>query len=77
MDEVGHIPQTLATGRSWAAGSREHPADMLKPDPRDTLYEGETWKAAEGVTAACAGAQLGKIVLLHCSYPGHAFFFLV
>uniref|UniRef100_A0A8C9MMJ7 Beta-1,4-N-acetylgalactosaminyltransferase n=1 Tax=Serinus canaria TaxID=9135 RepID=A0A8C9MMJ7_SERCA len=39
MDEVGHIPQTLATGRSWAAGSREHPADMLKPDPRDTLYE--------------------------------------
>ncbi|XP_059701684.1 beta-1,4-N-acetylgalactosaminyltransferase 3 isoform X1 [Haemorhous mexicanus] len=39
MDEVGHIPQTLATGRSWAAGSRVHPADMLKPDPRDTLYE--------------------------------------
>ncbi|NXQ04596.1 B4GN3 acetylgalactosaminyltransferase, partial [Vidua macroura] len=42
MDEVGHIPQTLATRRSWAAdsaGSRAHPADMLKPDPRDTLYE--------------------------------------
>ncbi|NXM20336.1 B4GN3 acetylgalactosaminyltransferase, partial [Ploceus nigricollis] len=42
MDEVGHIPQTLATRRSWAAdsaGSRVHPADMLKPDPRDTLYE--------------------------------------
>ncbi|NWH39101.1 B4GN3 acetylgalactosaminyltransferase, partial [Chloropsis hardwickii] len=42
MDEVGHIPQTPATRRSRAAdsaGSRVHPADMLKPDPRDTLYE--------------------------------------
>ncbi|NXO71833.1 B4GN3 acetylgalactosaminyltransferase, partial [Phainopepla nitens] len=39
MDEVGHIPQTPATRRGRAAGSRAHPADMLKPDPRDTLYE--------------------------------------
>lgn len=46
MDEVGHIPRTLASGRSRAGDSRAHPADMLKPDPRDTLYEGETCRAA-------------------------------
>ncbi|KAH0617064.1 hypothetical protein JD844_028679 [Phrynosoma platyrhinos] len=41
MDEVGHIPQTLATRKSRIPPSRaamEHPADMLKSDPRDTIF---------------------------------------
>ncbi|KAJ6660015.1 hypothetical protein lerEdw1_018213 [Lerista edwardsae] len=42
MDEVGHIPQTLATRASRTTRGRsavEHPADMLKADPRDTIYK--------------------------------------
>ncbi|KAM9173926.1 beta-1,4-N-acetylgalactosaminyltransferase 3 [Pangshura tecta] len=42
MDEVGHIPQTLATHASPPIanlGNMVHPADMLKPDPRDSIYK--------------------------------------
>ncbi|XP_042323802.1 beta-1,4-N-acetylgalactosaminyltransferase 3 [Sceloporus undulatus] len=41
MDKVDHIPQTLATHKSRIPPNQaamEHPADMLKPDPRDTIY---------------------------------------
>ncbi|KAK9400103.1 beta-C4-N-acetylgalactosaminyltransferase 3 [Crotalus adamanteus] len=41
MDEVAHIPQTPATRANQMLSIQdaiEHPADMLKADPRDTIY---------------------------------------
>ncbi|XP_056137979.1 LOW QUALITY PROTEIN: N-acetyl-beta-glucosaminyl-glycoprotein 4-beta-N-acetylgalactosaminyltransferase 1 [Lampris incognitus] len=49
MNSVDHIPQTLAShihlpaetpaqGQGMEGGSKQHGADMLRPDPRDTFY---------------------------------------
>ncbi|XP_078529832.1 beta-1,4-N-acetylgalactosaminyltransferase 3 isoform X2 [Lissotriton helveticus] len=41
MNEVDHIPQTLASyqGNSGdPSGDQSYPADMLRPDPRDTFH---------------------------------------
>lgn len=44
MNSVDHIPQTLASHSRLPVEtqtSRQHGADMLKPDPRDTFFRSE------------------------------------
>lgn len=42
MSEVAHIPQTAASHHHTPAKKSSATADMLRDDPRDTLYQGET-----------------------------------
>lgn len=44
MNSMDHIPQTLASHSQFPVEtqtSRQHGADMLKPDPRDTFFRSE------------------------------------
>lgn len=41
MSDVAHIPQTAASHEPTPTKERSDAADMLREDPRDTLYQGE------------------------------------
>lgn len=63
MSDVAHIPQTAASHQRTPSKEHYAAADMLREDPRDTLYQGE-----RSLSLALFFGHMAK-KLAHCFQP--------